>query len=161
MSIALNSLYDISCKHPDDYKKAMEWINRLCEKIKRRREINGKYKTSSAVISNPEQAKAKGAPRKKKSSKKKSQCSHCNDPILRKRNCPLLVQCDKQHEDDEEACSHHVLCVFICKCLCSILNIIIICFHRGVDKNCGSKCKRKVVDVTHSKQENINKRTSK
>jgi hypothetical protein len=45
--------------------------------------------------------------------------------------------------------------------LCSILNIIIICFHRGVDKNCGSKCKRKVVDVTHSKQENINKRTSK
>jgi hypothetical protein len=59
MSIALNSLYDISCKHPDDYKKAMEWINRLCEKIKRRREINGKYKTSSAVISNPGQAKAK------------------------------------------------------------------------------------------------------
>jgi hypothetical protein len=130
MSIALNSLYDISCKHPDDYKKAMEGINRLCEKIKKRRESNGKYKTNSSVISNPKKANNKGAPRKKKSSKKKRQCSHCNGPIHRKRNCPVLVDRDALHEDDEEACFHHVLCVFLCKCLCSLLIIIIMCFHR-------------------------------
>lgn len=148
MSTALNNLYDISCKHPDDYKEAMEGIYSLCEKIKRRRESGEKYKTNPSVIGDPIKAKAKGAPRKKKkSSRKRRHCSLCKNIAHTKQNCPELAGRDVLNEVNEEDYSRR-----------SDHDKNVGC--EGVDKSCDRKRKRKVVNVT-SMQEDINKRRSK
>ncbi|XP_058723681.1 protein FAR1-RELATED SEQUENCE 5-like [Vicia villosa] len=149
MSSAFNSLCDISCKHPDDFKEALKGIYSLCEKIKRRRDVNGNHKTNTNVINDPIQAKTKGAPRKNKGIPRKTKGASrktkgvpCNTSHT-KHKCQDIGKNDVLHEVDKGS-------VAISNVGCE-----------DVDKNYDSQQKKKDVDVVCSMKEFINKRTSK
>ncbi|XP_058783559.1 protein FAR-RED IMPAIRED RESPONSE 1-like [Vicia villosa] len=147
MSSALNSLCDISCKHPDDFKEAMKGIYGLCEKIKRRRDENGNHKTNTNVINDPIMTKTKGAPRKSKGIPRKTKGASRKTKGVPRNTCHTK---HKYQDIGEHDALHEVD-----KGSVAISNV------GGEKKDYGSQEKKKDVDVACSMKEFINKRTLK